>query len=321
MEGAAIDIREFHWMMDMFQSIDVGVVVLDRQYNVLVWNSFMANHSGVRPTEIIGKNMFTVFDNIPVDWFKRKTESVFLLKSRAFSTWDQRPYLIKFKNYRPITGPAEHMYQNITYIPLASASGEVNHVGVIIYDVTDIAVNKIELEHANDKLQTLSRTDRLTQLYNRGFWEDCLISEFHRNKRTQQPATLIMFDIDHFKKVNDTYGHQAGDEVIRFTADSIREKIRATDIAGRYGGEEFGIVLINTQAEGALYLAERLRKHIQALTVKHDDMEIRYTISLGIAELTPGVQDYKQWIESADQALYNAKESGRNRAVVFESKD
>jgi diguanylate cyclase (GGDEF)-like protein len=317
MEGTSIDIKEFHWMMDMFQSIDVGVIVLDRQYRVQVWNSFMANHSGKRSTEVLGNNIFSSFKDLPEDWFKRKAESVFMLKSRAFSTWEQRPYLFKFKNYRPITGPAEYMYQNITYIPLGSASGEVNHVGVIIYDVTDIAVNKNELEAANNTLQTLSRTDRLTQLFNRGYWEDCLIQEFRRYQRTEQPCTLIMFDIDHFKKVNDTYGHQAGDEVIRQTANSIREKVRTTDIPGRYGGEEFGILLINTKAEGALYLAERLRKHVESLTVKHDDMEIRYTISLGIAELQPGITDHKQWIESADQALYNAKESGRNRAIIY----
>jgi len=314
-----MDIRELHWMMDMFQSIDVGVVVVDRRYTVQVWNRFMENHSGVRSSSIIGNNLFDKFPHIPVDWFKRKAESVFLLKSRAFSTWEQRPYIFKFKNYRPITSPAEHMYQNITYIPLLSPSGEVDQIGIIIYDVTDIATNKSELERANTKLQSLSRTDRLTQLYNRGFWEDCLIKEYARHKRTNEPCSLIMFDIDHFKKVNDTYGHQAGDEVIRVTAQAVRDKVRTTDIAGRYGGEEFGIILIDTKRDGALLLAERLRQHIESLLVQHEGMEIRYTISLGIAEIGSQLGDHKQWLEQADQALYRAKESGRNQAIVYQS--
>jgi diguanylate cyclase len=314
-----MDFKELHWMMDMFNSIDVGVVVVDRNYNVQVWNRFMENHSGVGSTSIIGNNLFEKFPHIPVDWFKRKAESVFLLKSRAFSTWEQRPYIFKFKNYRPITSAAEHMYQNITYIPLLSPSGEVDQMGIIIYDVTDIATNKSELQLANTKLQSLSRTDRLTQLYNRGYWEDCLIKEFARYKRTGEPCALIMFDIDHFKKVNDTYGHQAGDEVIRTTALAVKDKVRATDIAGRYGGEEFGIILIDTQGEGAMLLAQRLRSHIESILVMYEDMEIRYTISLGVSEIKPQIRDHKQWLEQADQALYQAKEAGRNRAMLYQA--
>ena len=320
MNSTQIDIAELHWLMDMLQSIDVGLIVLDKNYNVQVWNSFMINHSGIGSSGIIEKNIFDLFHDIPVDWFRRKAESVFLLKNRSFTTWEQRPYLFKFKNYRPITGSAEYMYQNITFIPLVSADGEANHLGVIIYDVTDIAVSKIELEAANSKLETMSRTDRLTELNNRGYWEECLTREFLRSQRTGYPSSLIMFDIDHFKKVNDTYGHQAGDEVIRRTAEMIRKCTRNTDIPGRYGGEEFGIILIDTPADGAHYLAERLRSSIEKLTVKTEEHDIRFTISLGISELSPEITDYKQWIECSDQALYQAKHGGRNQTVIFGKK-
>ena len=317
MTGGGMDIKELHWMMDMFQSIDVGVVVLDRNYSVRVWNRFMENHSGIRSTVILGKNLFETVPQIPMEWFKRKAETVFMLKSRAFSTWEQRPYVFKFKNYRPITSPAEHMYQNITYIPLISVTGEVSQVGIIIYDVTDIATNKAQLELANSKLQMLSRTDRLTQLYNRGYWEDCLIKEFNRHKRTEEPCSLIMFDIDYFKKINDTYGHQAGDEVIRATAQAVKTEVRTTDIVGRYGGEEFGVILIDTKGQGALNLAQRLRQRIESHPVHHDGVEIRYTISLGVAEVQSQMPDHKHWIEHADQALYQCKESGRNKAILY----
>lgn len=306
-------------MMDMFQSIDVGVVVLDRNYTVQVWNRFMENHSGIRSTTILGKDLFENFPHIPADWFKRKAETVFMLNSRAFSTWEQRPYVFKFKNYRPITSPAEHMYQNVTYIPLVSVSGEVSQVGIIVYDVTDIATNKVELEMANSKLQALSRIDRLTQLYNRGYWEDCLIKEFMRHKRTREPCSLIMFDIDHFKEINDTHGHQAGDEVIRSTAQAVINAVRTTDIVGRYGGEEFGVILIDTDGAGALILAQRLRHNIESMPVLYDGAQIHFTISLGVAEVNSEMPDYKLWIEQADQALYHCKTTGRNKAILYNS--
>jgi len=315
-QSAKIEITEFHWMMDILQSIDVGLIVLDREYNFQVWNSFMANHSGLDAANIIGKNIFSVFSDIPEEWFRRKVESVFLLNCRSFTTWKQRPYLFKFKNNRPITGPTDFMYQNVTILPLTSADGSVKHVGVIVYDVTDSAVNSNELEKANSSLQAVSRIDHLTQLYNRGYWEHRLEEEFLRSLRTEQPCSLIMFDIDHFKNINDEFGHQAGDEIIRVTADQVRHKIRATDIPGRYGGEEFGIILIDTMANDAKVMAERLRKSIESLVVEYDGEEITFTISLGVSQIQPGTSNYNQWLEITDQALYQAKNSGRNQSAV-----
>ncbi|MGD8572558.1 MAG: diguanylate cyclase [Gammaproteobacteria bacterium] len=317
-ENSTIDIKEFHWMMGMLESIDVGLVVLDRQYNVHVWNGFMANHSGVAAGDIIGKNIFENFSEISQDWFKRKSEPVFLLGCRSFTTWEQRPYLIKFKNYRPITGPSDFMYQNVTLIPLTALDGEVSHVGIIVYDVTDSAVNSSELERANHTLQQLSRTDHLTNLHNRGYWEERMAEEYHRAMRTEQPCSLIVFDIDLFKNINDEYGHQAGDEVIKITADQIRQKVRSTDIPGRYGGEEFGIILIDTPARSACALAERLRRSIESLLIEYDDYEIEYTISVGVAEVDHDMSDYHEWFEAADQALYRAKDMGRNKVVLHD---
>jgi diguanylate cyclase (GGDEF)-like protein len=320
MDLGKIDIKEIHWMMDMFQSIDLGLVIVDKNYRVTVWNAFMVNHSGQQPDRVIGRNLFELFPELPQDWFHRKAESVRMLKSRAFTTWEQRPYLFKFKNYRPITGTAPFMYQNATFIPLVSPNGEVDLVGVVVSDVTDVAISRQDLEAANLELERLSRTDRLTQLNNRGYWEECLTREFRRMQRTQHSCSLIMFDIDHFKKVNDTYGHQAGDEVIRVTSEMLRKALRKTDVAGRYGGEEFGVILVDTKIDGAVIFANRLRENIEALTVKAEQHEIRYTISLGVAEFNPSMTDHKKWIESADQALYEAKHLGRNRAIPYRPK-
>ncbi len=140
------ELQEFHWMMDMLQSVDVGIVVLDRNCNIQVWNGFMESHSGLLPSEVRDKSLFTLFPHIDEGWFKQKTKPVFELKSRAFLTWEQRPYLFKFANYRPITGSESFMYQNITLSPLVSATGKVDFISMMIYDMTDVAVGKKQLE-------------------------------------------------------------------------------------------------------------------------------------------------------------------------------
>ncbi|MFW2372527.1 MAG: diguanylate cyclase [Gammaproteobacteria bacterium] len=310
-------IKDLHWLMDMLQNIDVGLVILDRDYKIQTWNSFMRNHSNLSASDTIGKNIFDIFSDIPRSWLQRKIDSVFMLNNRAFTTWEQRPYLFKFNNNRPITGTADFMYQNITLIPLQSADGQVNHTGIIIYDVTDMAVSKQQLLSANTQLQSMSRTDMLTQLNNRGYWEECLNNEFKRVKRSGHISSLVIFDIDHFKNVNDTFGHQAGDEVIRETSRMLRENMRTTDIAGRYGGEEFTVILLDTNAKNAKIFAERLRTTIEACTIEYEGLTIKYTISLGIAEMNEELASYQEWLECSDKSLYYAKENGRNQVAIY----
>lgn len=187
---------------------------------------------------------------------------------------------------------------------------------LIVYDVTDTAVNKLAQQQANKQLQNLSRTDHLTGLFNRGYWELRLIQEFKRFDRYDQPSSLIMLDIDHFKKVNDKYGHTVGDDVIRQVSRAIKEQVRDLDIAGRYGGEEFGIILTNTDAKGGAVFAERLRSTIENMVVHSDGQQINFTISLGVSELNKHIADHRNWIEKADHALYKSKEGGRNQFTI-----
>ncbi len=305
-------LKDVHWLMDILQSIDAGLIVLDKDYRIQLWNGFMANHSAIGAREAMGETLFSLFPELPQQWFESKAKSVFLLHNSAFTTWEQRPYLFRFKNYRPITGTAEYMYQNCTLMPIIGSAGEVDQICLIVYDVTEIAVNKKGMETANQQLERLSRTDSLTQLYNRGYWEECLEQEFKRHKRYQSGACLVMFDIDHFKKVNDTYGHPTGDEVIRETARVVRESIRDIDTAGRYGGEEFTVILPDTDQAGASLFAERLRAAIEGLLIEYENNSLQFTVSLGIAELSEQIDNRGEWISAADEALYHAKSAGRN---------
>ena len=135
-----MDIREFHWLMNIVQNLDVGLVGLDREYRIQVWNVFMESHSGRLAGEVRDQGLFSLFPDVDKAWFERKANMVFKLNNRAFSTWEQRPYLLRFSNYRPITGSAPYMYQNLTLVPLADFAGEVTHLAIMIYDATDEAM-------------------------------------------------------------------------------------------------------------------------------------------------------------------------------------
>ncbi|WP_166253944.1 GGDEF domain-containing protein [Marinobacter salicampi] len=311
------DIKSFHWLMDMLESVEMGLVVLDLDYRVQVWNGFMENHSGITASRIRDRNLFDVFPDLPRAWLARKVESVALLNTRTFTSWEQRPYLFRFRNTRPITGTEEYMYQNLTISPLSAPNGTIEKICIMVYDVTDVASGRMALERANVQLEKLSMTDRLTGLLNRGTWENLVDAEFERHRRYGNPTALVMFDIDHFKLVNDTYGHLPGDEVIKHTAHVIRTSLRQSDLAGRYGGEEFGIILPETDAEGARIICERIREAIASSVVNTSVADIQYTVSMGVAPLTDKPDNHMQWLEQADNALYAAKENGRNKVVVF----
>ncbi|WP_127024621.1 sensor domain-containing diguanylate cyclase [Rheinheimera mangrovi] len=307
-----VDVSEIHWLMDMFQTVDVGLVVLSADYRIQVWNGFMENHSGLTPRQVRDRYLFDLFSEIDEDWLRRKCDPVILLKNRAFTIWEQRPYIFKFRNYRPITGSAEYMYQNSTIFPLSDTMGRVTHLCLIIYDVTDVAVSRLELESMNGQLRTLSKTDFLTGLNNRGFWEEALINEYKRIKRSGHHSTLLMCDIDHFKRVNDTFGHAAGDAVIQQVAVAVKKNLRSTDVAGRYGGEEFAVLLLDTTVEQAMFFAERLRKNVEAMAVEYNQQVLRVTVSIGVAEYSENMGEYRDWLEAADKALYQSKAAGRN---------
>jgi diguanylate cyclase (GGDEF)-like protein len=310
-------LHEMHWIMEMLHTIDVGLVVLDRQYNVQIWNGFMENHSGLLPADVKDKNLFSLFSELDQAWFMRKAEGVFLLKNKAFTIWEQRAYVFKFQNYRPITGSADFMYQNTTFLPLMGTTGDVTHLCLLIYDVTDNATHKQTLEKANLNLSILSQTDGLTQLFNRSHWQSCLQAEYKRWQRSQNPSCLVMLDIDHFKRINDSYGHMVGDEVIKHISKLITMCARETDISGRYGGEEFAILLADTDLDSGQIFAERLRVEVEQAIVKYNDIDINYTISIGIAQVDSSMKTYEAWIESSDSALYFSKENGRNRISCY----
>ena len=171
-----------------------------------------------------------------------------------------------------------------------------------------------KLQTVNAQLQRLSNTDSLTQVGNRAYFDEMLQTEHKRASRLKQPLALLLFDIDHFKSINDTWGHPAGDACLRYLADFLRSKVlRAGDVLARYGGEEFVVLLINSTLGDALDVAEDLRAEIATLEIPIEGRHLRITASFGVASAIPAsMTSAATLVADADKALYEAKHHGRN---------
>lgn len=176
-----------------------------------------------------------------------------------------------------------------------------------------------ELEEANRELEQKNTLDELTGLFNRRYYDQKIIAEYRRSKRNLTPLSLIIIDIDHFKTVNDSYGHLAGDQCLVWLSNHLKESLkRSTDMAFRYGGEEFCIILPDTDENGAIALAEALRKNIEQQICTYNDIEIPLTISSGIfTYIQQNDVQPEQIFSRADKALYEAKNQGRNQTQVY----
>lgn len=177
-----------------------------------------------------------------------------------------------------------------------------------------------QLTEAKQEAERLSQVDPLTGIPNRRTFFEQFDREWSRSERNGQPMSLVMLDIDFFKRVNDEHGHRAGDATLKRVAEVIYEGCRRHDYYCRYGGEEFCILLTDADLHGATQFAERLRSSVSETEVCHDGKLLSVTVSLGVAQRTPGMRCLDDFIEAADQALFRAKQAGRDR-VEFEPID
>jgi diguanylate cyclase (GGDEF)-like protein len=198
---------------------------------------------------------------------------------------------------------------------LHEAKEELGKVNISYEElVRELERAKAELKKANEKLSELAFRDGLTGLCNHRYFHEQLEKEVSRAKRYQRELALIMFDIDHFKTFNDTYGHLVGDMVLKETAAITIKTVRKSDIVARYGGEEFAIILPETEMKGVVVLAERLRKQIEAMLLDVDGEKVAVTASFGVTiwEHEMGEIDKTIMISAADKAMYKSKRKGRN---------
>lgn len=198
---------------------------------------------------------------------------------------------------------------DINIVPLRDDSGEITHFASIERDLT-------RYKKRERQLVNMALFDSLTGALSRPAFFQHAEKEFTRSQRYNRPLSVMMVDIDHFKKINDEYGHQSGDNVLEIFSEAMQEEIRSTDFIGRIGGEEFALLLPDTTIKEASYLAERVRARITKYPYLAGDMLIEVTASLGVAELNSDDREFNEILQRADEAMYQAKQAGRNQVIT-----
>ncbi len=221
---------------------------------------------------------------------------------------------VSLESYTTPVVSASVLFFQMAFIAAAAVLG-----ALYAYSIRKLVDRQVAYEIAIERERQLARTDALTGLNNRRHFVDLAEHELVSARRYHRPISLCLFDIDHFKQVNDRWGHSLGDEILKHVADIARAHLREADVLGRYGGEEFAVLLPDNGAQPARVVAERIRQTIADHDIETGTGPIRVTISLGIAELGPAEDTLSALIHRADQAMYAAKRAGRNQTVVFTS--
>lgn len=299
---------------DTLESIGDSFFSIDRSWRVIYANTPAAASMGTTPDRLLGRKLFDViqpevFNTVSAN----ASEAMERREERTFETWNSSAKQWLLYRIYPRQNGASIFSQDVTdrksfEAQIEAQMLEINEKNVILQ------LQQKNLEEANRRLEALASTDGLTGLKNHKAFQSSLSELLEEAAEAQFPLSVILLDVDHFKKYNDTFGHPAGDEVLRAVATVLKQQGRRGDIAARYGGEEFVIVLPNTPASEALKAAERVRSAIET----HPWQVGCITASLGVASWSAGLSK-QDLIARADSALYAAKRSGRNRTILWTS--
>lgn len=289
-----------------------GILVLDVHNRIVDINPAMQSFLENKPASYMGKNVSEVFSN----WMEH-----------ADSFWRKAESHAEF----PVPRDASR-YLDLRVTSLYDRNHTLNGRLMVFRDITERKQVERSLRHVNDRLQTQlieigllqsklreqAIRDPLTDLFNRRYLEETLDRELARAGREGYPVCIIMIDLDHFKKVNDRYGHEAGDHVLRALAKTLSELSRRGDFACRYGGEEFVIVMPNIDMQTAYERAQKLRKHLNSLSIPYECHYLSITISMGISYFPGNGETRETVLRAADKAMYGAKEAGRDHILSYD---
>ncbi|WP_244070776.1 EAL domain-containing protein [Nitrosomonas sp. PY1] len=308
-----------------FDTLTEGILILDGQGRILLANNAFSQKVKLPPDSLIGQEVSKL------NWEKCSVEQ---LKEDWLYPWFESLKRRKIQTRIRLVFNSTQQNKSIFMInssPIMGNNNQCKGALVTFDDVTEIEENNLKLDlmlkdlessrneisRQNNELKKLADVDPLTGFYNRRALTLYFDEAFNLSREQDSNLICIMLDIDHFKSVNDNYGHQVGDEIIKLVTTISRESLRDTDIVGRYGGEEFCLVLPNIDTEIALKIAERIRTNVMNTTAYHAFGIERVTISLGISLIADGAKNTNEMIDLADKALYFSKRNGRNRVTLW----
>lgn len=308
-----------HFLQHILDASTTRIWHFDREVRVVSLNKAAQENLEYQLEYYIGKTAFEYFHDID------DAQLYYELDIQVLHTGI--PDIGRLDVYQSPGGEA--YYKKVDRIPYYDEHDEIAGITVYSYDITEqkraevrLLEQRLELEDeikkrivAEKELRRLATTDPLTGIFNRRHFFELLEAELARTKRTGKSFSIVLFDIDHFKQINDSYGHQAGDEVLRRVTRACRDHLRQMDGFARYGGEEFIILLPELEIHQAQQAAEKIRGLIAGQIIEFEKQSITVTISLGVSELADG-EPLDQLLARVDKALYQAKEGGRNRVRV-----
>ncbi|MDC7233061.1 MAG: sensor domain-containing diguanylate cyclase [Spirochaetales bacterium] len=293
--------------------LNSGIVILDSHYTVILWNHWMEINSGIKRQDIEGTHLFNHFTHLNTPFFTRSIKSVLKFKNHVYLSQKLHNFLFPFPAKGIYAKQFEYMQQSCSLVPLPDNEDSRGKVVITVQNVT-------ESVYLEQNLKMMTRQDALTGLYNRRYLDSRLDEEIKRYNRSHRDFSFLMLDIDNFKKVNDNLGHPFGDLVLKELGTVCSGIIRGSDIAARFGGEEFAVVLLDTPPDGALTFAERLRRAIEEMVVTNEDgQSLSVTVSIGLACVSEDINTTADLIEGADRALYVSKKNGKNRVTLYDA--
>lgn len=302
----------------LLNHLSIGTTVVDRSLRIVFWNRWMAEHSMLSEEKVIGRPIQEVFPSLLKKGFVKKANEVFKKGQPSFFNKNLHRHIFPFYSGRSyIENKLLPMEQTVILSPLIDNEGNTSEVLISVLDISDWISYQNELLRSQTDLERLSQTDDLTQIPNRRSIMDRLTEELQIHKRKKRPLSMALLDIDHFKRINDNFGHQTGDMILKDMAQLISGMLREYDAIGRYGGEEFLLVLPETCEEVAFKVADRMLAVVAEHEFLVNEQVHRITVSLGVAcknyDDNPTLTEL---FRETDRCLYLAKESGRNRTII-----
>jgi len=302
--------RSERFLSTIFDCIRDPFSIIDRNFKITRANEAYAQLKSKQLKDLLGKKCYEVLherDSVCEDCVVEKT----------FQSGDP---CAKDKEATSIDGA--NLWLEIFTYPVATPEGYVSHVVEYTRDITDRKKSEEEKKQLLENLKFLSTTDSLTGLFNRRALTDMLGHEIEKAKRYDSELSLVLCDVDRFKKINDTYGHTAGDKVLKDLSEMLTASLRKADILGRHGGDEFMLILPETSLEGAENLAEKIRSSVKKSDVfVENQKKTHISLSIGIAHFGEAAADIDSLVKKADNALYQSKQAGRNKVSVIDSGD
>lgn len=306
MAGEALKQSET-FLTTIFDSIKDPFSIIDREFRIVRANEAYAQLRNKKIDEVVGEKCYMIFQD-------RSQVCEDCVVKKTFNSSDPCA-----KDKQLVSAHGSNVWIEIYTYPILDESGEVSHVIEYTRDITDRKKSEEERKKLIEKLEYLSSTDVLTGLLNRRALIGRLIVEAERAKRYGSEFSLILCDIDRFKEINDEFGHITGDGVLQMVSEVLKKSLRSSDIVGRYGGDEFMVLLPQTSLQGAREFAERIRSSVEGTDYAGGGVTVGVSLSLGVTNFESAIEDVSinGLIKRADMALYTSKKTGRNKVSVI----